>query len=184
MTSDFFCNLGNGLGRLLFAMGSYGKEVAISTIFIRNCSRHCNGMGRGVFFFFNFSSKVKVCGGFKNKASQQDLGLYYKPIERIHPFKVLGSWLEERMTWRVHLEKIFANCNNLLMSCEILHKDLHCCLQEWEQWKSWNRNKHSTITDTTWKVDIKSCVSLLCVALVASLWVCERVRKLDQKRYL
>ncbi len=42
--------------------------------------------------------------GFKKKASQQNLRLYNKTIERVKTFKFLGIWFEERMTWRVHIE--------------------------------------------------------------------------------
>ena len=65
-------------------------------------------------FKISVAKSKYVVFGFKKKASQQILRLYNKPVERVKILTFLGVWFEEKMTWRVHVEKTVAKCEKVI----------------------------------------------------------------------
>ena len=43
--------------------------------------------------------------GLKKKMPPDCLNIYNSPIERVKVFKFLGLWFDEKLTWKVHIDK-------------------------------------------------------------------------------
>ncbi|MGL5427583.1 MAG: hypothetical protein ACRDAS_06690 [Cetobacterium sp.] len=46
--------------------------------------------------------------------------IYNRPIERVKTFTFLGVWFEDKMTWRVHIDKIVKKCNKVINTIRCL----------------------------------------------------------------
>lgn len=50
----------------------------------------------------------------KRVGSNLKLKLDHQELRRVKQFKFLGLWFDERLTWAVHIQKIFVKCKNIL----------------------------------------------------------------------
>lgn len=48
--------------------------------------------------------------GLKRKIPEQHISLYGCPLERAKEFRFLGLWVDERLTWNCHINKVASNC--------------------------------------------------------------------------
>lgn len=39
--------------------------------------------------------------------------MYNQDLERVKPFKLLGVWFDEKLTWGIHIQKIVDKCEKL-----------------------------------------------------------------------
>ena len=61
------------------------------------------------------SSKSKfMIFGNKRKIPALNILLYDCPVERVKEFKFLGLWMDERLTWKSHIEKIVFKCEKVI----------------------------------------------------------------------
>ncbi len=44
--------------------------------------------------------------GYKKKVPDKSLMICNHTLERVQSFKFLGMWMDERITWKIHVEKI------------------------------------------------------------------------------
>lgn len=54
-----------------------------------------------MLFFFFTRKKVK---------REVKLKMYNQDLERVKPFKLLGVWFDEKLTWGIHIQKIVDKC--------------------------------------------------------------------------
>lgn len=53
---------------------------------------------------------------FTKKIENLDLKLYDQTLERVHVFKYLGLWFDEKLTWKLHTSKIESKCR-MIINC-------------------------------------------------------------------
>ncbi len=54
-----------------------------------------------------------VVFGRKRKLDCQGLKVYGEPLERVQVFKFLAVWLDEKLTYRTHVEKTVGKCEKI-----------------------------------------------------------------------
>lgn len=52
--------------------------------------------------------------GHKKKIPELSILLNGRPIERVKEFKFLGVWMDERVTWNCHINKVASNCEKVM----------------------------------------------------------------------
>ena len=70
-------------------------------------------------FRISSSKSQYMVFGFKRKIPDLNLVMNGHPLERVKVFKFLGLWMDERLTWKTHIEKVQCKCekvNNILRS--------------------------------------------------------------------
>ncbi len=63
--------------------------------------------------------RLNTIFGFKRKIPALNLSMYEYPLERVKVVKFLGVWMDEKLTWKTHTDKIICKCekaNNILRS--------------------------------------------------------------------
>ena len=118
MINDIFSNIGEGFGLSLFADdGAIWKRGRNMDFIVRQVQKALQSVEEwGMSWGFKISalkSKYMVFG-FKRKLPNTELKIYGSPLEKVKVFKFLGVWLEERMTWAVHIRKIVEKCDKVI----------------------------------------------------------------------
>lgn len=118
MINDVFMGLENGMGLSLFADdGAIWKRGRNLKFIMGKIQEAINKIEEWSFKWgFKFSvdktktmifTKKRVVGNLKLK-------LYNQELERVKEIKFLGLWFDERMTWKVHVQKINDKCKKVL----------------------------------------------------------------------
>lgn len=123
MINDIFSDINVRFGRSLFAddgaIWRRGKNVEFlmkqTQIALNQIVQWANRWG----FKISTSKSSFMIFGFKRKIPDLNLKIYECDLEKVKVFKFLGIWMDEKLTWGIHIEKIIARCekiNNILRS--------------------------------------------------------------------
>ena len=52
--------------------------------------------------------------GYKKKIPDLRVTMYGCPLERVKEFKYLGLWMDERLTWNHHIDKVLSKCEKVI----------------------------------------------------------------------
>ena len=118
MINDIFKNVGQGFGRSLFADdGAIWRRGRNVEFLLKKTQEGLNVIeewaNRWSFKISVPKSKFMVFG-YKRKIPRSGLSLYGAPLERVKEFKFLGMWLDERLTWKIHIGKIQSKCEKVI----------------------------------------------------------------------
>lgn len=118
MVNDIFEKVGVRNEGLLYAddavIWKRGRNIAYITKAIQKDIQVLEQWG--IDWGFKFSiPKTKVMFFTRKKIPENDkVLLYNQSIEREKKFKYLGMWLDERLTWRHHIEHVETKCKKVL----------------------------------------------------------------------
>ena len=63
--------------------------------------------------------------GYKRKIPVLNISLYDCPLERVNAFKFLGVWMDEKLTWKCHIDKLVYKCEKVInILCSLAGSDL------------------------------------------------------------
>ena len=121
MINDIFMNLDRRIGSALYAddgaIWVRGRNERLVTGKIKEA------IGKVEEWSYNWGFKLSVSKSCymlftkKRSVGDQNLKLYGENMERVDHFKYLGIWLDEKGTWKIHVEKTEEKCkkvNNLM----------------------------------------------------------------------
>ena len=118
MINDMFKEIGGDFGLSLFAddgaMWKGGRNVGFVIKQVQRALSKVEDWGNTWGFKFSASKTKYMVFGFKRKLPTVELGLYGEPLERVDVFRFLGVWFDERVNWKVHVNKIEEKCGKIM----------------------------------------------------------------------
>ena len=118
MINDIFKGLGVGYGMSLFAddgaFWSRGRNLQYVMKKMQKGLDKVEEWAKKWGFKVSASKSKFMVFGNKRKVPEVGLTLYGAPLERVKMFKFLGMWLDERMTWKRHIEKVVGRCDRVI----------------------------------------------------------------------
>lgn len=118
MINDIFSNVCSSIGVSLFAGdGAMWKRGQNISFIVRKMQKAIGNVEVWALKWgFRLSvNKTKVVV-FTNKKVQNQINpkLYEQDLEIVDSFKYLGIWFDQRINWKVHIEKVVGKCKKIL----------------------------------------------------------------------
>ena len=124
MINDIFSGIGGGFGRSLFADdGALWKRGRNVDYVLRQAQVALDSVvAWGDKWGFRVSASESNYMIFGSKRIQEERGLtiYGAPLERVKVITFLGVWLDERLTWAVHIAKVVEKGEKVLNTMRCL----------------------------------------------------------------
>lgn len=118
MINDIFDQVGTGFGKSLFAddgaIWKRGRNIKYILRQVQKALRSVENWANKWGFRISVSKSKYMIFGFRRKIPDYELCLYDSPLEKVKVFKFLGVWFDERLTWRVHIDKTIGKCEKVL----------------------------------------------------------------------
>uniref|UniRef100_A0A3B5Q0T1 Reverse transcriptase domain-containing protein n=1 Tax=Xiphophorus maculatus TaxID=8083 RepID=A0A3B5Q0T1_XIPMA len=116
--NDMFDNLESGMGFSLFADDGAIWKRGKNLKFIVKKIQEAISIIEDWSFKWGFKisiDKTKTLFFTRKKASENlKLQIYNHELERVREFKFLGLWLDEKLTWENHIQKVVNKCKRVL----------------------------------------------------------------------
>ncbi len=110
MINDIFSRLNGSFGMTLFAddaaVWKRGRNLNYIYKQLQQAINKVEAWAEEWGFRISVSKSKYVVFGLKKKTLNNSLNIYSSPIERVKSFTLLGVWFEERMSWKVHIDKL------------------------------------------------------------------------------
>lgn len=118
MVNDMLDDVGVGFGRSLFAddgaVWKKGRNVDHVMREMQRALDRVQGWADKWGFRLSVDKSKYVVFGRKKQIGNQGLKLYNEQLEKVKVFKFLGIWMDERLTYRAHVEKIGVRCEKVI----------------------------------------------------------------------
>ena len=121
MINDIFMNVDRRIGSALYAddgaVWVRGRNTKHVMGIMKKAIKEVEEWSYNWGFKLSVSKSCYMIFSKKRGVGNQNLTLYGQNMERVDHFKYLGVWLDEKGTWKTHVEKVECKCkkvNNLM----------------------------------------------------------------------
>lgn len=121
MINDVFQNVKIDIGRSLYAddgaIWKRGRNVSHVTKIIQTAVNEVEKWANKWSFRLSVAKTQLVCFAKRNSIPEIKVKLYGQVLEQVKVIKYLGIWMDSRLTFKTHIEKVIEKCkrsNNIL----------------------------------------------------------------------
>lgn len=118
MINDIFENIGVAIQSSVYADdGAIWKKEKNPPHVLKCIQKAVTDVARWSYdrgFKISVSKSCYMLVTKKKIDNKQVLTLYSKPMERVRVFKYLGLWIDDKYTWKNHIEKVETKCKKVL----------------------------------------------------------------------